>query len=73
MTDINNKNGADQSMVKEPGEEDALIDNAMSQQPQPIQANKRGCLARICCLICCCDTGSIGSQSHLRDINEMEI
>jgi hypothetical protein len=35
--------------------------------------NKRNCCMRIICLVCCCDTFDLGSQSHLNSINDMEI
>ena len=73
MNDIKNRNANNESIAKEPGEEDVLLDAPASQPPEKIEANKRGCMTRICCLICCCDTGSIGSSSHLNQINDMEI
>ena len=47
-------------------DEGAVMDGQGSRPP-------RNCCLRLICVICCCDTTDIGSQTHLNALNDMEI
>mmetsp|Transcript_2214 Transcript_2214/g.3835 ORF Transcript_2214/g.3835 Transcript_2214/m.3835 type:complete len:253 (+) Transcript_2214:561-1319(+) len=65
------KNQAVNEQADEAAEDVRLIEeNEDLNLPKP---KRRNCCTRLICLICCCDTNEIGSQSHLNNLNEYEI